>query len=138
MEYLGCGYDILYGNPLADYGSLIDPGYRNPIISFKLIQQKGKSGRGLKSARISGAWVRPLVSCRRSSEKTIVTSMSEYQEALAVDSEVGAGSIDDSVKFSLSAGYAESAGFHLSTSRRLSIERNYCFLLESALPISGK
>ncbi|GIX61990.1 MAC/Perforin domain containing protein [Babesia caballi] len=137
-EYLGCGYDILYGNPLTDDGSLVDPGYRNPIISFKLVQHKGKAHKDLKYAGIVGAWIRPMVSCRRSSENTIVKSMKEYQKALAVDSEVGIGTIDDSVKFALSAGYANSSDLHLSKTRRLHIQRNYCFLLEAALPVNGK
>lgn len=137
-EYLGCGYDILYGNPLVDYGSLVDPGYRNPIISFTLVQQNNKARKELKSAKIPGAWVRPLVSCKRSSENTIIENMSDYQKALSLDASVGTGSIDESVKFSLSSGYAESNGLHLSTNKVLSIQRNYCFLLEAALPINGK
>ncbi|CDR96265.1 hypothetical protein BBBOND_0301690 [Babesia bigemina] len=138
MEYLGCGYDILYGNPLIDDGSLVDPGYRNPIISFTLTQYRGKARKDPKYASVPGAWIRPLVSCRRSSERTVVKSMKDYQKALAVDSEVGFGSIDDSVKFALSAGYAESAGINLSKTRRLHIQRNYCFLLEAALPVNGQ
>ncbi|GFE52714.1 MAC Perforin domain containing protein, putative [Babesia ovis] len=138
MEYLGCGYDILFGNPLADDGSLVDPGYRNPIISFTLVQYKGKTRKDLKYANIPGAWIRPLVSCKRSTENTIVKSMNDYQKALSVDSEVGLGTVDESVKFALSAGYSESSGLNLSTTRRLHIQRNYCFLLEAALPVNGK
>ncbi|GBE62738.1 MAC Perforin domain containing protein, putative [Babesia ovata] len=138
IEYLGCGYDILYGNPLTDDGSLVDPGYRNPIISFTLTQYRGKDKKDPKYASIPGAWIRPLVSCRRSSESTVVKSMKDYQKALAVDSTIGFGTIDDSVKFALSAGYAESASLNLSKSRRLHIQRNYCFLLEAALPVNGQ
>ncbi|ORM42107.1 uncharacterized protein BXIN_0687 [Babesia sp. Xinjiang] len=137
MEYLGCGYDILYGNPLADNDSLVDPGYRDPIISFTLVQHQGKSRKGLKYANIPGAWIRPLVSCKRSTENTIVQSMDDYKKALAVDSEIGLGTVDESVKFALSAGYAESSGLHLSKKRRMHIQRNYCFLLEAALPVNG-
>ncbi|EDO07608.2 MAC/Perforin domain family protein [Babesia bovis T2Bo] len=138
IEYLGCGYDILYGNPLADDGTLVDPGYRNPIISFTLAHHKSKGKKDLKYANIPGAWIRPLVACQRSDETSIVKSISDYQKALSVDSEVGIGTVDESAKFALSAGYAESSAINLSNERTLHIQRNYCFLLEAALPVNGK
>merc|ERR1719230_1411611 len=30
--YLGTGYHIIKGNPAGDMGSMLDPGYRRPVI----------------------------------------------------------------------------------------------------------
>ncbi|KAK2195872.1 Membrane attack complex component-perforin (MACPF) domain [Babesia duncani] len=139
LEYLGCGYDVLYGNPLPSTESLVDPGYRNPILSYTLVDVEENGIKRMEYAKITGAWIRPLVECKRSDEKTVVRTMDEYMKAAGLDVEISASkALDDSVRFTMSGGYSELKEALSSNKSTIVIQRSYCFLLEAGIPLHAK
>ncbi|EKX73137.1 MAC/Perforin domain containing protein [Theileria equi strain WA] len=135
LEYLGCGYDILFGSPFGDPGTLIDPGYREPIISYSIIQKTTSHARRGVFAKINGAWIRPLVACKRSNKVDVVKNIEEYRAIAEIDSDVSVSAIENSAKFSLSTNYSRAKETLKSTGNNIYIDRSYCFLLEAGLPI---
>ncbi|XP_955479.1 perforin-related protein, putative [Theileria annulata] len=135
LEYLGCGYDILFGNPLSDPELLVDPGFRDPIISYSIMFKKEKLFRKISYSNITNAWIRPLIECKRSNSRSVVDSMEKYKDMISVDSDIGVSSIDESAKFSLSANYSEINDLLKNNKNKIYVDKSYCFLLEAALPI---
>ncbi|UKK00989.2 hypothetical protein MACK_001802 [Theileria orientalis] len=136
LEYLGCGYDILFGNPLTDSELLVDPGFRDPIVSYSVVFKKNKLFQKVSSSNISNAWIRPLIECKRSNERTVVDNLENYKSLISVDSDISASTIDESAKFSLSTNFSEISDLLKSSKNKLYVDKSYCFLLEAGIPLN--
>ncbi|BAM40814.1 uncharacterized protein TOT_030000076 [Theileria orientalis strain Shintoku] len=136
LEYLGCGYDILFGNPLTDSQLLVDPGFRDPIVSYSVMFKKNKLFQKVSASNITNAWIRPLIECKRSNERTVVDNLENYKSLISVDSDISASTIDESAKFSLSTNYSEISDLLKSNKSKLYVDKSYCFLLEAGIPLN--
>ena len=66
-EYLGVGYDVLFGNPMGDPVQMNDPGYKLPIVKFAwTLGPEGLTG-DLSHLQPLGVNIRRYRSCHQSS-----------------------------------------------------------------------
>lgn len=82
IEYLGSGYDIIYGNPLDEQGeAFLDPGFRLPAIEllFDVRRTAGSFQEPL------GTSIKRGPACKYATLAQEVATVSAYQQLLALD-----------------------------------------------------
>ena len=85
IGYLGSGYDFIAGNPEGDTHSLLDPGYRSPVIQLtwdKTVKHTTADQRYLVPTKSYGVG---RVACQHATTATKVSSMSDYTESMQSD-----------------------------------------------------
>ncbi|XP_077992423.1 uncharacterized protein LOC144446518 isoform X2 [Glandiceps talaboti] len=104
VGYLGRGYDIFYGNPRNDDGS-IDPGFRQAVIGLTYNKVKYSPDR-IYLVPDQADLVREMGSYFGATT-SVITSERSYRNSLSVDASVGASASFGSVSgsFSASASY---------------------------------
>jgi len=127
IDFLGIGYDLLFGNPVGDPKSQMDPGFREPVVDLQLMQG-GEFTRDLQSAVPRQGFSWPVSSCARSSTTTMETTSEEYMEDLQVDASVS-GEYDGMFKaaFSASVGYKNFEKEIVDTKSEKYTLDSYCF-----------
>ncbi|XP_077870384.1 uncharacterized protein LOC100370048 [Saccoglossus kowalevskii] len=114
IGYLGRGYDIFYGNPRHDDGS-VDPGFRQSVVGLTYNKVRYSSDR-LYLVPDQADLIREMGSYFGSTT-SIITSEKTYRKSLSVDVSVSAkGSFDIfSASFSASASYKQMLQSTLNT-----------------------
>lgn len=125
LHYLGSGYDIVNGNPIGDPDSMVDPGYRDPVV--KLTWRKNDEGvtNDLKTLQPLEGWVRPEVSCKQSETVEELNTLSDYQNKLSTDASLNVGR-NPFFSFSGSAGYKLFAHTIANKNKKSFMLRTYC------------
>lgn len=137
LEYLGSGYDIIFGNPAGDPLLKVDPGYRDSIIKLTYPKFDDDFPDLYKSKSPSGAYVRDEISCNRSEKKTELNSLSEYSNELSTDTSINVSFFGISL-FSASSGYKEMSHTLQKKKTKTSMLKNYCFQYVAALSSYGQ
>ncbi|XP_070566443.1 uncharacterized protein [Ptychodera flava] len=118
IGYLGRGYDIFYGNPRNDDGS-VDPGFRQAVIGLTYNKVRLSSDR-LFLMPDQADVIREMGS-HFSSRTTIITSERSYRNSLDFDVSVGA-----SVGIDIfSGGFSASTSYHTMTQSTVNMENVY-------------
>lgn len=137
LEYLGSGYDIIFGNPAGDPLLKVDPGYRDSIIKLTYPKFDDDFPDLYKSKSPSGAYVRDEISCNRSEKKTELNSLSEYSNELSTDTSINVSFFGISL-FSASSGYKEMSQTLQRKKSKTSMLKSYCFQYVAALSSYGQ
>ena len=114
IGFLGTGYDMVKGNPDGDSQTMVDPGFRPPILELVYDQDKTLS-KDVKWLVPGGAFVHDEPACYRSDSSSDVSSQSAYQAALEVDA-------SQKVEASIKASFIEKA-FSFAGSRLMQEQR---------------
>lgn len=122
-EYLGVGYDFIYGNPIGDPFLNVDPGYRDTIVKLTYPKSDTDYPDNFMNINPNGSFIRNEISCTRSEKDTEISSMSAYSKELSVDASV-------SVSAFLFASFSASTGYQ-STSSTISKNKDKIFMLKS-------
>ena len=82
-DYLGVGYDLIYGNPDGDGTQCLDPGFRHPVRAI----QYGATwfSRDGRYKVPSGAVAMPETSCSRSDNYENTNTVEQYATSLSRD-----------------------------------------------------
>lgn len=122
-EYLGAGYDFIFGNPIGDPLLNVDPGYRDSIVKLTYPKSDADYPDNYININPNGSFIRNEISCTRSEKDTEISSMSSYTKELSVDASV-------SVSAFLFASFSASVGYQ-STSSTISKNKDKMFMLKS-------
>ncbi|CRG96780.1 membrane attack complex, putative [Plasmodium gallinaceum] len=131
-EYLGVGYDFIFGNPIGDPFLKVDPGYRDSIIKLTYPKSDIDYPDGYLNINPNGSYVRNEISCNRSENESEVSSMSEYTKELSVDAKIGA-SYGLFGSFSASTGYKSVSNTISKKKFRIFMLKSYCFKYMASL-----
>ncbi|SCN59753.1 perforin-like protein 3 [Plasmodium chabaudi chabaudi] len=131
-EYLGVGYDFLFGNPIGDPFLKVDPGYRDSVIKLTYPKSDADYPDNYININPNGSYVRNEISCNRSENETEISTMSEYSKELSVDASLGA-SYGLFGSFSASVGYASASNTISKKKFRMFILKSYCFKYVASL-----
>lgn len=131
-EYLGVGYDFLFGNPIGDPFLKVDPGYRDSVIKLTYPKSDVDYPDNYININPNGSYVRNEISCNRSENETEISTMSEYTKELSVDASLG-GSYGLFGSFSASVGYTSASNTISKKKFRMFILKSYCFKYVASL-----
>ncbi|CAD2103094.1 hypothetical protein YYG_02772 [Plasmodium vinckei petteri] len=131
-EYLGVGYDFLFGNPIGDPFLKVDPGYRDSVIKLTYPKSDVDYPDNYININPNGSYVRNEISCNRSENETEISTMSEYSKELSVDASLGA-SYGLFGSFSASVGYSSASNTISKKKYRMFILKSYCFKYVASL-----
>ncbi|CRG99444.1 membrane attack complex, putative [Plasmodium relictum] len=131
-EYLGVGYDFIFGNPIGDPFLKVDPGYRDSIIKLTYPKSDIDYPDGYLNINPNGSYVRNEISCNRSENESEISSMSEYTKELSVDASIGA-SYGLFGSFSASTGYKSVSNTISKKKFRMFMLKSYCFKYMASL-----
>lgn len=137
LEYLGSGYDIIFGNPIGDPLLKVDPGYRDSVIKLTYPKFDDDFPDLYKSRSPSGAYVRDEISCSRSEKETELNSLSAYSNELSTDTSINVSFFGISL-FSASYGYKEMSKTLQKKKSKTFMLKNYCFQYVAALSSYGQ
>uniref|UniRef100_A0A3B0MVN6 MAC/perforin, putative n=1 Tax=Theileria annulata TaxID=5874 RepID=A0A3B0MVN6_THEAN len=87
-DYLGVGYDSIYANSVGGDSTLLDPGYRAPIIEFAWRKNSEGYSPTLGSLHPVGGWVRPVFSCSRSTKINEISNLEELKDSLSASTKL--------------------------------------------------
>ena len=109
IDYLGCGYDIMHGNPQGEGHFMLDPGFRQPVRQMDYSENWLTRDGKYKTPK--GSYSMPLKSCYRSEEYSNVASASSFANSLAADASIegSAGMGGYGASFKASAGYKQTS-----------------------------
>jgi hypothetical protein len=107
IDYLGTGYDIIAGNPDGDPKTMMDPGFRKPVIQLHWSQDAEFNTRDLRDLQPVEGYAMPEYACHHTESSSHSSSQTDYESQLSMDSSVsvGGGWGPVSGSFSASAGY---------------------------------
>ena len=108
--YLGTGYDLTEGNPNGNGDSLLDPGYRAPVIKLNWSQETRHSTRDMQKLTPTQAYGIPKVACQHATTATRQTTMDDYIDELNTDVAVTESKSVGFAVFSGSSNFAKSDG----------------------------
>ncbi|ANQ07329.1 Uncharacterized protein PCOAH_00016870 [Plasmodium coatneyi] len=131
-EYLGVGYDFIFGNPIGDPFLKVDPGYRDSIIKLTYPKSDLDYPDTYVNINPNGSYVRNEISCNRSENESEISTMSEYTKELSVDASVSA-SYGFFGSFSASTGYTSVSNTISKKKFRLFMLKSYCFKYMASL-----
>ncbi|CAA9987503.1 perforin-like protein 3 [Plasmodium knowlesi strain H] len=131
-EYLGVGYDFIFGNPIGDPFLKVDPGYRDSIIKLTYPKSDFDYPDTYVNINPNGSYVRNEISCNRSENESEISTMSEYTKELSVDASIGA-SYGFFGSFSASTGYTSVSNTISKKKFRLFMLKSYCFKYMASL-----
>ncbi|SBS86015.1 perforin-like protein 3, putative [Plasmodium ovale] len=131
-EYLGVGYDFIFGNPIGDPFLKVDPGYRDTIIKLTYPKSDVDYPDSYVNINPNGSYVRNEISCNRSENESEISSMSEYTKELSVDASIGA-SYGLFGSFSASTGYKSVSNTISKKKFRMFMLKSYCFKYMASL-----
>ncbi|SBT71006.1 perforin-like protein 3 [Plasmodium malariae] len=131
-EYLGVGYDFIFGNPIGDPFLKVDPGYRDTIIKLTYPKSDEDYPDSYTNINPNGSYVRNEISCNRSENESEISSMNEYTKELSVDASIGA-SYGLFGSFSASTGYKSTSNTISKKKFRMFILKSYCFKYVASL-----
>ncbi|VUZ94853.1 membrane attack ookinete protein, putative [Plasmodium vivax] len=131
-EYLGVGYDFIFGNPIGDPFLKVDPGYRDSIIKLTYPKSDVDYPDSYVNINPNGSYVRNEISCNRSENESEISTMSEYTKELSVDASIGA-SYGFFGSFSASTGYTSVSNTIAKKKFRLFMLKSYCFKYMASL-----
>ncbi|KAF8822281.1 MAC/Perforin domain-containing protein, partial [Cardiosporidium cionae] len=126
LAYLGTGYDIIFGNPIGDPKTMLDPGYKPPVVQLRWNRTKEGVSNDLRHLQPLQGWVRDEVACRRAEEVESINSVSDYRNSLSVDATVSGNAMIYPVSFSASTGYKSTARSIAKKNKRSFMMRTYC------------
>lgn len=86
LEYLGAGYNIFEGNPRGSRTSELDPGFRRGVIKLVAIEEALTLNN--EFAVPKGTELRYTTACQFESKSTEVSTTSQYQKELSLESTV--------------------------------------------------
>jgi hypothetical protein len=86
LEYLGAGYNIFEGNPRGSLNSELDPGFRRSVI--KLVAVDEELTLNNEFAVPKGTELRYTTACQFESKSTEVSTASQYQRELTLETAV--------------------------------------------------
>lgn len=82
VDYLGIGYDPIFGNPSEGEGpTMIDPGFRQPVI--QMVFDALRSSAGFQEPW--GVSLKQAPICVHAETAQEITTLTSYQQALALD-----------------------------------------------------
>ncbi|EUD68056.1 hypothetical protein C922_01668 [Plasmodium inui San Antonio 1] len=131
-EYLGVGYDFIFGNPIGDPFLKVDPGYRDSIIKLTYPKSDVDYPDSYVNINPNGSYVRNEISCNRSENESEISTMSEYTKELSVDASMGV-SYGFFGSFSASTGYTSVSNTISKKKFRLFMLKSYCFKYVASL-----
>ncbi|GIX64656.1 MAC/Perforin domain-containing protein [Babesia caballi] len=146
IDYLGIGYDSIFGNTLGSEDSLLDPGYRAPIISFRWRRNSEGYSPSLNAVYPLHGWVRPMYSCSRSSkvgggdkgntavQVQEIQNLDELRKAFSASAELK-GDVP-SVSFSASAKYKKEAANISHKRERVYLHSDTCIRYQAGMPLN--
>jgi len=135
VDYLGVGYDIIFGNPQGDQSSQLDPGFRANVVTLEWCQNMECLSRDMQFLQPLHGFARPEHTCYASEQTVTETSMSDYQSSLAFDASVE-GEVDGIVAsgaFSASYGYNSFQQDVVETSSERYELNSYCLQYFAAI-----
>ena len=131
VDYLGLGYDIVFGNPIGDPILQIDPGFKGPAAL--LMWSEGNPTRDAQYLAPVGGYAYPETSCYMASSSQEISSMADYSQSLAVDASVeasvsgGVGGIAKATgSFSASTAYKEASQTISEKKSTIYLMTSYC------------
>lgn len=142
-DYLGMGYNLVYGNPQGDGVSLVDPGFTQPVVKLEWDQDAAFNTRDLRDLQPKQGYAYPEIACHHSSENTEVSSMSDYKTELAQDATVNAaveahgsyGAVEASAEasFAMSSGSSSFKNEIEGTENVRFVSKSYCVQSKAGL-----
>lgn len=137
LEYLGAGYDFLFGNPIGDPVLKVDPGYRDAIIKLTYPKFDDDYPDAYKSKSPNGTFVRNEISCNRLEQSQQISTMNQYKKELSSETRVSVG-IFGFTLFSASVGYKSTSELMQKNKYKLFMLKNLCFQYVASLSSYGQ
>lgn len=137
IEYVGAGYDIIFGNPSGDPFLKVDPGYRDSIIKLTYPKTDDDFPDKYKNKSPSGSYVRNEISCNRFEHEHEINTMSEYTHELSSDTAVNISFLGFSL-FSASVGYKKTSKVFSKNKEKMFMLKSYCFQYVASLSNYGQ
>ncbi|CDR95043.1 mac/perforin domain containing protein, putative [Babesia bigemina] len=134
IDFLGIGYDSIFGSTLGDEDSLLDPGYRAPIINFSWRKNAEGYSPSLKAVYPLHGWVRPVYSCGRSSKIQEIQNVDELKKAFSASAELK-GEVP-TASFSASAKYKKEAANIAHKRERIYLHSDICIRYQAGIPLN--
>ncbi|KAK1442626.1 hypothetical protein BgAZ_301440 [Babesia gibsoni] len=134
IDFLGVGYDSIFGNTLGSEDSLLDPGYRAPILKFQWRKNSQGYSPSLKALYPLNGWVRPVYSCGRSSKVNKVKNLDDFRNAFSASAQLS-GDVP-SASFSASSKYKKEADKIASKVERLYLHTDTCIRYQAGIPLN--
>eukprot|EP00371_Babesia_bovis_P001079 XP_001609726.1 mac/perforin domain containing protein [Babesia bovis T2Bo] len=133
MDYLGIGYDAIKGNTMGGEESLLDPGYRAPIINFNWRKSAEGYSPSLNAVYPLYGWVRPVYSCGRSSKIQEIENLDELKKVFSANASIK-GDIP-AVAFSASAKYKNASEKLAHKTERMDTTSSFMEAMKSLEPL---
>ena len=126
VDYLGIGYDYMKGNPEGDPDTMVDPGFRLPVVDLEWSQNMPT--RDTAFLQPKHGYALPEHACHHSAQATMESTMTDYSKNLEVDASL---SMEGSYKavtggFSLSQGYRNFNQEVVSEESERFMYKSYC------------
>jgi sporozoite microneme protein 2 len=99
-EYVGLGYNLVYGNPEGDDNTQLDPGLRLPLINLEWTYD----------AELEHGFYQPETTCYQNSDVSTSSSSEDYQEELSSQVDTSASGSGSAGGFSAEASFSASQG----------------------------
>nr|PVC49470.1 MAC/perforin [Theileria orientalis] len=134
LDYLGVGYDSIYANSMGGDASILDPGYRAPIIEFTWRKNSEGFSPTLGSLHPVGGWVRPVFSCSRSTKINEISNLDDLKDSLSANAKLN-GDIPNN-SFTGSLEYKNSFSKFKSKSQRVYNKIEQCIRYQVGIPLN--
>ncbi|EWC78540.1 hypothetical protein C923_00789 [Plasmodium falciparum UGT5.1] len=133
LYFIGIGYNLLFGNPLGEADSLIDPGYRAQIYLMEWALSKEGIANDLSTLQPVNGWIRKENACSRVESITECSSISDYTKSLSAEAKVS-GSYWGIASFSASTGYSSFLHEVTKRSKKTFLVKSNCVKYTIGLP----
>ncbi|KYO02795.1 sporozoite micronemal protein essential for cell traversal [Plasmodium gaboni] len=133
LYFIGIGYNLLFGNPLGEADSLIDPGYRAQIYLMEWALSKEGIANDLSTLQPLNGWIRKENACSRVESITECSSISDYTKSLSAEAKVS-GSYWGLASFSASTGYSSFLHEVTKRSKKTFLVKSNCVKYTIGLP----
>ncbi|AFZ81230.1 MAC/Perforin domain-containing protein [Theileria equi strain WA] len=134
LDYLGVGYDSIYANSLGTDESMLDAGYRAPIIEFTWRKNSQGYSPTLGSLHPVGGWVRPVFSCGRTSKIHEIRDMEDFKQAISANAKLD-GDVPFNA-FSGSAAYKDALSNLKSKKQKIYNKTEQCIRYQVGIPLN--
>eukprot|EP00375_Theileria_parva_P001301 XP_763972.1 hypothetical protein [Theileria parva strain Muguga] len=135
-DYLGVGYDSIYANSVGSDSTLLDPGYRAPIIEFAWRKNSEGYSPTLGSLHPVGGWVRPVFSCSRSTKINEISNLEELKDSLSASTKLN-GDIPEN-SFTGSLEYKNALMNFKSKRQKIYNKTEQCVRYQVGIPLNLK
>ncbi|EAN31689.2 MAC/Perforin domain protein [Theileria parva strain Muguga] len=136
LDYLGVGYDSIYANSVGSDSTLLDPGYRAPIIEFAWRKNSEGYSPTLGSLHPVGGWVRPVFSCSRSTKINEISNLEELKDSLSASTKLN-GDIPEN-SFTGSLEYKNALMNFKSKRQKIYNKTEQCVRYQVGIPLNLK